>query len=104
MNKPLSKKILIMLIGISAFILTFILINKSKMKELPISNKYIELEVGNTQKIIVNSNIDVTYKSNNENIATVNDDGIIYAIYQGFTTITVTSKKTVALKQLSTSM
>ena len=93
MNNSLSKKILILLIFIAISILIIILINKNKMKEIPISNKDIKLEVGDTQKIIINSNIDVTYKSNNEKIASVSDNGIIYAIHQGFTTITVTSKK-----------
>lgn len=93
MNYSLSKKILILLIIIALLILILILVNNNKTKELPIANKNIELEVGDSQKIIINSNIEVTFKSNNNDIVRVDNDGIIYAIHQGFTKVTVTSNK-----------
>lgn len=92
----ISKKIIIILIIITSLILIFILLKKKESKTISISNSDIILEVGDKEQIIVNDNIKVNYKSNNENIAIVNDDGIVQAISYGYTTITVSNGKSMA--------
>ena len=85
----LPKKIIIFLIAITILILIIILLKKYRIKEIPISNKDIILEVGDTEQIKINSNIKVTYKSDNENIASVSNDGIVKALKYGYTKVTV---------------
>lgn len=88
-NNNIPKKIIIILIVIALIILVILLLNKNRTNEILISNKDIILEVGDTEQIIVNSDVKVKYKSNNENIVSVNENGLAHANSYGFTTITV---------------
>lgn len=88
-NNNLITKIIIILIIVAIIVLLILLLKKYRINDIPILNKDITLEVGDTEQIKINSNINVTYKSNNENIALVSEDGIVKALKYGYTTITV---------------
>lgn len=65
-------------------------VTKEKTDSLEISPEKMEIEVGENQFIETNLK-DVTFKSDNHNIATVSDSGRVKGIKSGTTTITVTA-------------
>ena len=92
-NNSLSRKILIVLIIIALATLIYLFISKiNNTIDLSVQERDIQLEVGESKKIIMNSNANVNFKSNNENIVTVDEEGNIKALSYGNTTITITSK------------
>jgi len=69
-----------------------------KLENITLNKRALELEVGDEANLVVSfnpenvSNKEVTWSSSNTQVATVDANGIITAISEGTTTITVTSK------------